>query len=187
MRRRYWPLLALIFPLLGAPTADFVSVRRKLDLIESDQLKPGARVNLTSRELNAYLVNSLTDYVPQGVRDARLELGDGSASGSALIDFLKLRQATGNPPGWIMSRLLSGERPVRVTAQVQSGAGLATVNVQRVEISGVAIDGKMLDYLIDTFVIPQFPDAKVGKPFELAHRIDRLEVKPDAVGVVLRR
>jgi hypothetical protein len=43
----------------------------------------------------------------------------------------------------------------------------------------------MLDYLIENYVIPQFPDAKVGRPFELAHRIDRLEVKPNAVGVVV--
>ena len=182
---RRWPLLALIFPLIGAPAADYVSVRQKLDLIESDQLKPGSRVTLSARELNAYVANSITEFVPQGVRNPRLELGDGSASGSALIDFLKLRQATGNPPGWILSKLLAGERPVRVTAQVKSGSGLATVNVQRVEISGVVIDGKMLEYLIETFVIPQFPDAKVGKPFELAHRIDRLEVKPAAVGVVV--
>jgi len=185
MRRRDWPLLVLIFPLIGAPTADYVSVRQKLDLIESDKLKPGSRVTLSARELNAYVANSVTEYALQGVRNPKLELGEGSASGSALIDFLKLRQATGDSPGWIMSRLLAGERPVRVTALVESGAGRATVNVQRVEIGGVAIEGKMLEYLIENYVIPQFPDAKVGKPFELAHRIDRLEVKPNAVGVVV--
>ena len=54
-----------------------------------------------------------------------------------------------------------------------------------VEISGVTIDGKMLDYLIQHYLIPQFPEAKVGQPFELAHHIDHLEVKPEAVGVVL--
>jgi len=187
MRRWYWPLLVLIFPLLGAPTADYVSAKRKFELIESEKLRPGSRVTLSPSELNAYVANELAESAVQGVRNPRVELGEGSASGAALIDFLKLRQATGNQPGWLMSKLLAGEKPVRVTARVRSGAGRATVDVERVEISGVVIDGKTLDYLIQNFLLPQFPEAKVGQPFQLAHRVDRLEVKPNAVGVVVGR
>jgi len=179
-----WVLLGLLIPLLGAPSSDYLSVKRKLDLIESEKLQPGSRVTLTSRELNAYVVNEAGE-LGEGIRDPRLQLGDSMATGTALIDFLKVRQAAGQPSGWVMTKLLGGERPVRVTARIRSGSGRAVVDVERVEISGVAIDGKMLDYLIQHFLISQFPDAKVGRPFELAHRIDRLEVKPDAVGVVL--
>src|SRR5436189_283436 len=89
-----WVLLGLLIPLLGSPSSDYLSIKRKFDLIESDKLRPGSRVT---------------------------------------------------------------------------------------------IDGKMLDYLIQHYLIPQFPEAKVGQPFELAHHIDRLEVTPDAVGVVLGR
>ncbi len=178
--------LGLLFPLLGAPSSDYLSVKRKLDLIESEKLHPGSRVTLTSRELNAYVVNEVAELGP-GVRDPRLELGDSKATGTALIDFLKLRQAAGQPSGWVMTKLLSGERPVRVTARIKSGSGRAVVDVDRVEISGVTIDGKMLDYLIQHYLIPQFPDAKVGRPFELAHRIDRLEITPNEVGVVVGR
>jgi hypothetical protein len=86
-----------------------------------------------------------------------------------------------------MSKLLAGEKPVRVTARIQSASGLAQVDVERVEIAGIVIEGKMLDYLIHNFLIPHFPEAKVGEKFELAHHIDHLDVKPDAVGVVLSR
>jgi ABC-type nitrate/sulfonate/bicarbonate transport system substrate-binding protein len=182
---RRWALLALLFPLLGAPTADYLSAKRKFDLIESEKLRPGSRVMLTPRELNAYVANEVEPYAAQGVRETKLELGDGWASGTALIDFLKLQQGAGKPPGWLMSKLLAGERPVRVKARIQSGAGLATVDVESVEISGVVVDGKMLDYLIQHYLIAQFPNAKVGRPFELEHRIDRLDVKPNAVGVIL--
>jgi hypothetical protein len=182
-----WALLGLLFPLLGAPSADYLSIKRKFDLIESERLHPGSRITLTSRELNAYVANEVHDYAPQGVRNTQVELGDGSASGAALIDFLKLKQVAGQSPGWAMSKLLAGERPVRVTARIQSASGLAQIDVERVEISGIAIEGKMLDYLIRNFLIPQFPDAKVGQKFELAHHIDHLDVKPDAVGVVLSR
>jgi len=187
MTRWRWALIAFFLPLFGAPSADYLSIKRKFDLIESEKLRPGSRVMLTSRELNAYVATEVTQFAPQGVRDPQLQLGDGSAIGSALIDFLKTRQAGGQQPGWMMQKLLAGERPVRVTAHIQSGSGQARVDVERVEISGFAIDGKALDFLIKNFLLPQFPDAQVGRPFELAHRIDHLEVKPDAVGVVLRR
>lgn len=185
--KRWILALGLLFPLLGAPSADYLSAKRKFDLIESEKLRPGSRVTLTSRELNAFVATEVSQYASQGVRNPRLELGDGSASGAALIDFLKVREAAGKPPGWAMAKLLAGERPVRVTARIQSGSGRAEVDVERVEISGVAIEGKMLDYLIQNYLIPEFPEAKVGRPFELAHNIDHLDVKPDGVGVFVRR
>ena len=54
------------------------------------------------------------------------------------------------------------------------------------EISGLAIDGNTLDFLIQNFLIPMYPDAVIGKPFELGHGIDRLDVSPSAVGVFFK-
>jgi len=36
-------------------------------------------------------------------------------------------------------------------------------------------------------VLPQYPDVMVGHPFELGYRIDKLDVKPTAVGIVIGR
>jgi hypothetical protein len=185
MKRRCWALAALLFPLFGAPSSDYLSAKRKFDLIEGEKLRPGSRVTLTSRELNAYIAGEVPTYAPQGVRNTQITLGDDSATGTALIDFLKLRQASGEAPGWLMSKLLAGERPVLVTARIQSAGGRAQVDVQHVEISGVTLDGATLDYLIQNFLIPQFPEAKVGRKFDLEHHIDHLEVKREAVGVVV--
>ena len=184
-----WALLLLLSPLLATPTADYLSAKQKFDLIENDKLRPGSRLTLTPRELNAYVETEAGQYAPQGgIREPKLELADGSATGAALVDFLKLRQAAGKPPaGWLMTKLLAGEHPVRVTARIQSGSGRATVDVQSVEISGIVVDGKMLDYLMEHYLFAYFPDAKVGRPFDLSHRIDRLEVKPKGVDVVASR
>lgn len=184
MKRFRLALIAFFLPLLGAPSSEYLSVKRKFDLIESDKLTPGSRVVLTSSELNAFVSTEVS--ATQGVRNPQLTLGAGSATGTALIDFVKLRQAEGKSPGWMMSTLLSGERPVRVKARIQSGGGQARVDVESVEVSGVMIDGKALDFLIQNFLIPQFPEAQVSRPFKLEHRIDHLDVNPDAVGVVLR-
>ena len=174
-------LVVLLAAGVGAAIDEYASARQKLDQIEAGQLRPGTRLTLTPREIDAYAARE----APPGVRNPRMQLQAGLAKGTALIDFGKVRRAQGHPPGWLLSKLLDGERPVSVTARIRSGNGQATVDVQQVEISGVQIDGSTLDFLIQNFLLPMYPDATVGRPFELGHRIERLEVQPGAVGVVI--
>ncbi|MGH9659852.1 MAG: hypothetical protein ACRD96_14985, partial [Bryobacteraceae bacterium] len=61
--------------------------------------------------------------------------------------------------------------------------GQATVDVQRVEVSGVPIEGAALDFLITNYLVPHYPDAKIGRPFNMHRNIDRLEIRPEAVAV----
>lgn len=173
--------------LLGGPEADYWSARRKIELIRTDRVAPGTYVTLRPAELEAYAEQEIRGVAPEGVRQPRLELGHGGAKGFAYIDFPKLRRALGHPMGWLMSQLLAGERPVRVKARIRSGGGRATVDLERVEISGLAVSGAALDFLIRNFVLPYYPEAKIGRPFELAHRIERLEVRPTEVRVVIGR
>lgn len=142
---------------------------------------------LTPEELNAYARQEIAEAVPDGIRDAHLDLGPGTATASALIDFGKIRRSEGKPPGRLMAYLLDGERPVTITAHIRSSAGTATVDVQSVEISGVTIEGPILEFLIRNYVLPAYPNAKVGEPFELGHRIQQLDVEPSAVGVLIGR
>jgi hypothetical protein len=167
----------------AAAVDDYTSASQKFRTIEADRLPAGSRVTLTPRELDAWVARE----APAGVRNPRLELRSGVAKGNAMIDFGKVRRAQGHPPGWLMAKLLDGERPVSVTARIRSGNGQATVDVERVEISGIAIDGGTLDFLIQNVLLPLYPDAAVGRPFQLGHRIDRLDVQPGAVGVVIGR
>ncbi len=185
MSRRGFLAASLLCALaLGAVSSDYQAAKRKFDQIESDRLRPGTRVELTARELNAYVQQE----APEGVRATRLQIvSPGVATGSALVDFGKLRRAQGHEPGWFMSKLLDGERPVSVTARIRSANGRATVDVQRVEISGVVVDGRTLDFLIQNVLVPLYPDAVVGRPFELGHHIERLDVQPAAVGVLIGR
>jgi hypothetical protein len=177
-----WPLIVLIAAAAGFATDHYISARQKFDLIGSDRLRPGARVMLSYPELDSWVARE----APDGVRNPRIQVTtQGIATGSALIDFAKVRRAQGHPPGWLMSKLIDGERPVSVTARISSSAGKAQVDVQRVEISGVTIDGRTLDFLIQNILLPLYPDAAIGRPFDLGHRIERLDVAPAAVGVTI--
>jgi hypothetical protein len=176
--------VVLCLTALGAAADDYASALRKFDVIEGERLRPGSRVQLTVPELEAYAARQ----APEGVRDLRLTLrAAGAATGKALMDFGKLRRSLGFQTGWLMSKLLDGERPVSVTARIRSGGGQCTVDVERVEISGLAIDGGALDFLIRNILLPLYPAAAIGRPFELGHRIERLEVGPAAVTVVIGR
>jgi len=180
----WWAIPLLGVAMLGAAANEYLSAKRKFDAIESGRLRAGSRVELSVRELDAYA----EQVVPEGVRNPRLQLAaPGVATGMAMVDFGKLRRALGYQTGWLMSKLLDGERPLSVTARIRSTGGRATVDVQRVEISGVVIDGPTLDFLIQNILLPLYPDAVVGRPFELGHRIERLDVGTAAVAVLIGR
>lgn len=182
--RVFWVISLLFAATVAAAYDDYLSARHKVDQIEAGQLRAGTRVELSPPELNAFIARE----APEGVRNPKIQLvAPGVASGTALVDFDKLQRGQGRQPGWLMSKLLEGERPVSATARIRSAEGRATVDVERVQISGVEIDGRTLDFLIRNVVLPQYPDVMVGHPFELGYRIDKLDVKPTAVGIVIGR
>jgi hypothetical protein len=172
---------------MAASRTDYLSVKKKFQAIEKEQVKPGARVPLSSAELNAYVETELPRVAPDGIRQPRVELqGDNTATGRAVIDFVKLRTSQGKPPNFILRQLLQGEHDVSVTARIRSAGGTATVDVQKVEISGIPISGRALDFVIQQYVLPRYPDAKIGKPFALKHRMERIEVTPGVAHVVMQ-
>lgn len=166
---------------------DYQSAKRKFQSIDRETVKPGSKVAITSNELNAYVQAELPQVAPQGIRDPKVELlGDNRATGRAMINFLALRSAQGKSTSWIMRKLLEGEREVAVTTQISSGGGQATVNLQRVEVSGIPIEGAALDFLINNYLIPNYPKAKIGRPFALHKRVDRIEVASGVAYVFTR-
>lgn len=141
----------------------------------------------TAAELNAWSRMKAPAVVPEGLRQTHLELGNASATASALVDFLKLRHAAGVETNWLVAKLIQGEKRVRVTAAIQSANGRATVHLERVEIGGLAVSGATLDFLIQTFFLPIYPNAKIEEPFELADSVDRIEVTPAQVKVYIAK
>lgn len=180
VNRRNWVVALLFAPLLLGVEALDVSAQRKIDSIESGKLPPGSRVTLTYPELSAWAARQ----APNGVRNPQITVSaPGVATGTALIDFDKVRRSQGADPGWLISKLLEGERPVSVTVRIRSSGGTATVDVDRVVVNGLTLDGGTLDFLIRNVLLPLYPDAVVGKPFRLCDRIEHLDVRPAGVGV----
>jgi hypothetical protein len=182
------PLLVILVPLLFASRVEYLSIQRKFDAIEQNRVKAGTRVALPASELTAYAQVELPAVAPQGIRNPSVELvGNNVAVGHAVVNFAKLQTASGEAAGFMMSALLAGEREVLVRARIRSAGGSATVILERVEVSGVPLQGAALDFLIDNYLMPRYPDAKINRPFALPYRIDSLQVTPGVAYVVMQK
>ncbi len=87
-----------------------IGVSRKLDLIQSGKAKPGEVFRFAPAELNAWIRAKAPAIVPDGFRQPRLVLVNGGANASALIDFLKVRHASGVETNWLVAKLIQGEK-----------------------------------------------------------------------------
>jgi len=172
---------------LSAADPQAVAVQRRLDLIQEGKAKPGSVFHFTPAELNAWVRMKVPSIIQDGFRDPLLQLGNGTASASARVDFIKVRHSEGVETSWLVAKLIQGEKLVTAKASIQSANGKATVHIIRVEIGGLAVTGAPLDFLVQNFLLPFYPDAKIDEPFELAGDVDRIVVTPAEVRVYIRR
>ena len=166
-----------------AGVAEYESAKRKIELIGNDLAPRGSTISLTPTELSAYAKGEIERAGEDGIRNPQVKLGDGVATGMALVDFNKLMDSSGKSPNWLLARLLEGEKQVAATVRMESSKGMATVHVERVEISGLTLDGSALQFLIKQVFLPRYPDAKIGEPFELGHNMEEIQVRPANVAV----
>lgn len=179
--------LLLLAHLAQAGTdADAVSCQRKIDEIKADRAKPASVYLFTPREINAWARKEIQKEIPQGVREPSVQFGLNQGTGFAYVDFLKMQHAKGVQVGWLMEKLISGERPIRISVELKSNKGFATAYLRRVEISGVSASGSLLDYLIRTYFRPLYPEAHIDESFEMGHNVDRVEVRPDGARVFIK-
>jgi hypothetical protein len=171
---------------LFAADALYESAWHKLERIEMGQAAPGSVTAFSPAEINA-VVRSTIPTMVEGVRNPQVQFGMGTASGTALVDLLKMRRSEGGATNPLIAMLLEGERPIKVNIRVESAHGIATVFLTSVEISGVAASGRMLDFLVQQIFLPMFPDAKINQPFELRDGIDRIDIRPDGARITMQK
>jgi hypothetical protein len=174
---------------LLSPAADplYESARRKLDSIEAGKVPRGSVINFPPQEINAWARVRVPEIVPEGIRDMRVELGMNTAAGYATVNFLKMRQAQGTSTNWLISKIIEGERPLKVSVRLESGGGRCTVYLTGVDLSNVSANKTVLDFLLNTFFKPLYPDAKINEAFDLDYNIDRIEIRPTGARVTIKR
>jgi hypothetical protein len=177
--------------LLGAAisfAADpLTSARQKFDSLDEGTAKRGSVVEFSPAEVNAWARDKISQVVPEGIRNPSVTLGTDTASAFLLVNFLQMRHAKGKETGRLMALMLNGERPLKVDARIASASGRCTVFLTRVELSGVVLSGATLDFVIQNFFRPLYPEAHINEPFDLADNIDRIDFRPAGIRVMVKR
>ena len=118
-------------------------------------------------------------------------MGIFSPDGATLLGGIGVNQISwrwniGNIGYWVrQSCQRTGIAPRAVRAAAQFGFGY--LKLTRLEISGIAITGAPLDFLVNQFFLKMFPDAKVDQPFDLRDNIDSIRLRPDGVRVTMKK
>lgn len=176
-------LILLLAPVLAAADALADSARAKLAVIEDDKATPGAVIVFTSQELNAWIRAELAEEPQVGMREPRLELGDGTVSFDTLVDLQKLAGAQGG----MFAALLAGERKVRIVAAPETAAGNVSVHLKLVEISGIPLSGILLELAAKLVLTKVYEGTEIDKPFEMGHNIDHAVITPAELQVFIKK
>ncbi len=183
-----WAGACLFVSLLSAAEDPlYLKARDKIVYIEDRKAPPGSVVVFTQNEINAWAKVRIPQIVPEGVRGQRLQLNNGGAVGFALLNLLDMRHAKGEATNWVFAKLIQGERPVEAEIRLLTKGGYATVEIKRLEISGIPTPSIILEFLIKTFLLSMYPSAHIGEPFEMGHNMERLELRPTSVRVFIKK
>jgi hypothetical protein len=123
----------------------------------------------TELEVNAYLNSGKVD-LPKGVTHPQLSGSDNHVTANARVDFDAFTedQGSANP----LMRLFSGTHDVEVNAQCVGIRGEGRVHIDSVAIDGISVPKAALDYFVQKYIKPKYPDLGIDSTFDLPARVD---------------
>ena len=177
---------------LAVSTSAAESASRKLERITRPE-PPVAPVSLrfTEEEVNSYLYYNLARQYPPGVSKVNVSFSPGAISGSAEIDFDKLKAARAGGPAYgrgprILNYLFSGTHAIASDGHFSAADGMGRLELNTVSIDGIPLPQPMVDYLIENYLRDRFPGFDLEKPFAMPYAIDRMQVSAQTVDVTTR-
>jgi hypothetical protein len=139
-----------------------------------------ASTTVTESEVNGYLTLEIADDLPSGVvSPAVVMLGQGRASGQAVVDLDRVRQGMGatsilNPLSYLRGRL-----PVVATGTLASQDGVARLQFESATVSGVRVPKVVLQQIVNYYSRSErFPSGiSLDDPFTLPAGIREIQVQ----------
>jgi hypothetical protein len=139
-----------------------------------------ARTAVTESEVNGYLALDVADDLPAGVvSPAVVLLGQGRASGQAVVDLDRVRRSSGatsilNPLSYLRGRL-----PVVATGTLETRDGVARLQFESATVAGVRVPKVVLQQIVNYYSRSErFPSGvSLDDPFTLPARIREIQVE----------
>jgi hypothetical protein len=165
-------------------SADFRAMQQKIAYLKQNAAKahPDPQpVELTEPDVNAYF-NEGGVKLPRGVSHVRLVSQPAVLDAHAQIDFEAITQGRGaNNP---LYSLFSGIHDIHAVAQATGANGTGTIRVQSVELDGIQVPQFALQYFVQHYITPKYPNVGITSTFKLPLRIDSAIVDTGQVRLV---
>ena len=148
------------------------SMETKLDHIQQNGQKAQpdqAPTVMTEEEVNDYIAADRI-VLPQGVKKLRMEGRTGVVTAFLNVDFDEIRagQKSSNP----LLSVFSGRHDVRVEGDAAGSGGQGKVHVREVSIDGFNVPNVALEYFVNKYITPKYPNVGSDSQFRLPNRID---------------
>ena len=157
-------------------SAAFQSMQRKLAYLKQNALKahPDPKpVELTEAEVNAYFAEGGVK-LPRGVTQVHLTSQPGIIDGHAHVDFEPIMQ--GRNPNNPLYSLFSGNHEIHIVADGAGTNSAASITVQKVEMDGVEVPRWALEFFVQHYLTPKYPNVGMTSTFKMPLRIQTATV-----------
>jgi len=128
---------------------------------------------LTEREINAYLASGRVQ-LPVGVRSVSFTGLNGIMNATASVDFdaITAKSRSSNP----LLSLFSGIHDVHAVAHASGSGGQGQVHIDSIDLDGTAIPRIALQFFVDHYIRPKYPEVGLDSVFALPDRIDTARI-----------
>jgi hypothetical protein len=195
MRKLLFPLLLAAFALAQTPqrpasATDAMyqnaasSAEKKMAFLTQNAIKAQpdpTPTSFTEMEINAYL-NSGRVELPKGVTQPKLTGSNNHVTADTRVDFDTFTEGRGG--GNPLMSLFSGTHDVEVQAQAVGIRGEGRVHIDSVSIDGIGVPKAALEYFVDKYIKPKYPELGIDSTFDLPGRVDSAVVGDHKLTVV---
>ncbi len=155
-----------------AHSSPYLSLSRKVDAMHRFVAHPapgGLTTVMTDSEMNAWFAEGGINW-PAGMSNVRIHSRPAVVEGTAQVDFDELTggKYASNP----LMMLFSGTHDVRVVAQATASRGRGSVRVDSVYLDDVKVPRAAMEYFINQYLKPKYPEAGLNSTFAMPDRID---------------
>ncbi len=170
-------------PARTSRSSDVASTEQKLRHIEANgqAARPDQTPTVFSEpEINSYLASDNV-ILPEGVQSVKLAGEPGIITGTARVDFDRIREGTGssNP----LLSIFSGVHDVVVVAHAHGAGRQGYVQVDSVSLDGVEIPRFVLQLFVEKYLQPKYTELGLDSRFSLPDRLDTATVGPHKLTV----
>ena len=176
-------LATVVAAAANVPTPQLADAcEKKIHIVQQQAARPSVtprRTRFAEAELNAYLRFKMTEQLPTGLTEPALTLmGDGRVSATAVVDLDVVREKRSSGSWFDPTTYLSGKIPVTAIGAVRTGDGKARFELERAEVSGIAVPRSLLQQIVAFYTkSADRPDgASLDDTFEMPAQIRQIDV-----------